>query len=134
MRRTRKHNKNFKKTRRNKKGGGQGSSLPLQPPPEPLPSPPTLLPPLPESPPPSPRNNKPTVLVNVESLKPIVPKTYNWYKRHEAKIALEKAREPPLWKKMLGIKNKPLSPVTVNSEGYPVKSAFNINKNSGFKP
>jgi hypothetical protein len=134
MRRTRKHNKNFKKTRRNKNGGGQGSSLPLQPPPEPLPSLPTLLPPLPESPPSSPRNNKPKVLVNIESLKPVEKYTYNWHKRQQPKIALKKASELPVWKKLIGIKNKPPSPVTLNSEGYPVKSAFNINKNSGFKP
>ena len=117
MRRTRKHNKKIRKTRR---GGGQGSSIPLLPP---SPSP---------TPPPSPNIKKPQIKIGNKNLIPVQRNTYNWYKRQEAKKALERAREPPLLKKILGIKNEKPNRVPVNSYGDPIKSFFNINKNRGF--
>jgi hypothetical protein len=125
MRRTRKNNKKFRKTRR---GGGRGSLK--------------LLPPLPESPQSSPQSSpkslpnikKPEIKVKNTNLVPVQKYTHTWYERQQPRITLLKAKELPLWKKLLGIKNKPLEAVPLNSEGYPIKSAFNINKNSGFKP
>jgi len=121
MRRTRKHNKKYRKTRR---GGVHGTLKPLPPlPPSPTPTPPQ-----------SPNIRKPEVKVENKNLVPIEKYTHPWYERQQVKKALEKAGEPPNWKRLIGIKEKTPERVPLNSYGHPIKSAFNVNKNRGFKP
>ena len=125
MRRTRKHNKKYRKTR---KGGVQGTLKPLPLlPPSPPPTPPS-------SPASSPNTRRPELAVENKHLVPVPKFTYRWYERQRAKVALKQASKPPLWKRMLGIRNKTPEAVPLNSYGHPIKSAFNINKNRGFKP
>lgn len=128
MRKTRKHNKNFRKTQR--KGGGKGTLK--------------LLPPLPPSPPSSPKTivpntnqnvkNKLQIKVEPKNLLPVERYTHNWYKRQGPRIVLQKVKQPSLWNRLIGRKREEPKAVPLDSEGYPIKSAFNINKNSGFKP
>ena len=121
MRRTRKHNKKYRKTRR---GGVHGTLKPLPPlPPSPTPTPPQ-----------SPNIRKPEVKVENKNLVPVEKYTHPWYERQQVKKALEKASEPPYWKRLIGIKEKTPERVPLNSYGHPIKSAFNVNKNRGFKP
>jgi len=121
MRKTRKVNKRYRKTRR---GGVHGTLKPLLPlPPSPTPTPPQ-----------SPNIRKPEVKVENKNLVPVEKYTHPWYERQRAKVALKKAGEPPYWKRLLGIKEKTPEKVPLNSYGHPIKSAFNINKNRGFKP
>lgn len=109
-----------RRTRRNKKGGVQGTLK--------------KFPPLPESPSstpsssPKPMNTKkPEIKVENINLKPIEPYTHNWWKRQVPKKVLEKAGQPPYWKKLLGIKNKKLNAVPLNSYGFPKESYFKPN-------
>ncbi len=125
MRRTRKHNKNYRKTRR---GGVRGTLKPLPPLPPSPPSSPT------PTPPQSPNTRKPEVKVENKNLVPVEKYTHPWYERQRAKVALKKAGEPPYWKRLIGIKEKTPEKVPLNSYGHPIKSAFNVNKNRGFKP
>jgi hypothetical protein len=124
MRRTRKHNKKYRKTR---KGGVHGTLKPLPLlPPSPQPTPPS-------SPVSSPNTRRPELGVENKNLVPIQKFTHPWYERQRVKVALKKASEPPLWRRLLGIKNKTPEKVPLNSYGQPIKSAFNINnKNRGF--
>jgi hypothetical protein len=121
MRRTRKHNKKYRKTRR---GGVRGTLKPL----------PLLPPSPPPSPPHSPNIRKPEVKVENKNLVPVEKYTHPWYERQQVKKVLEKAGEPPYWKRLIGIKEKTPERVSLNSYGHPIKSAFNVNKNRGFKP
>jgi hypothetical protein len=120
MRRTRKHNKKFNKTRR----GGSRENL-------------KLLPPLPESPPGSPKRlsntKKPEIKVENKNLEPVKKFTHNWYQRQNPSAIIKEVSKPPLWKRLLGIKNMSLKSIPLNSTGNPIKSAFNINKNRGFE-
>lgn len=125
MRRTRKHNKKYRKTRR---GGVRGTLKPLPPLPPSPPSSPT------PTPPQSPNTRKPEVKVENKNLVPVEKYTHPWYERQQVKKALEKAGEPPYWKRLIGIKEKTPEKVPLNSYGHPIKSAFNVNKNRGFKP
>jgi hypothetical protein len=68
------------------------------------------------------------------NLKPVEPYRYNWYKRREVKQTIAKANELPYWKRVLGFKKKTPERVPLNSNGFPIKSAFNVNKNRGFTP
>lgn len=112
MQRTRKHNKNFRQTRRK---GGVGSNL-------------KKIPPLPASPPPTPprtpNTKRPQLNVENNNLKPVEPHTYNWYKRREIQQRLEKTGDLPWWKKALGFKKNTPKRVPLNSNGYPIKSYF----------
>jgi hypothetical protein len=124
MRKTRKHNKIYRKTRR---GGGKGNLK--------------IVPPLPPSPPPTPpsspiSNRKPEIKVGIKNLESVKEYTYNWYKRRQPRIELEKIRKPTILDRIFGRKIVPPKPVTVNSRGEPVRSAFPLNNknNRGFKP
>lgn len=121
MRKTRKHNKIYRKTRR---GGGKGKLK--------------LLPPLPPSPPASPilKTNKPELKVGNINLEAVKPYTHNWYLRQKPRAVIENIKKPSLWNRLVGRKPIPNKPVTVNSEGFPVRSAFPLNNknNRGFKP
>jgi hypothetical protein len=119
MRRTRKHNKKYQKTRR----GGSKNKL-------------KVLPPLPPSPIiTSVNNKKPDIKIKNSNLVPVEKDTYNWYKRNQQRKLLKmKMDEQPLWKRLLGIKREIPERVPLNSSGNPLKSYFNIDKNSGFKP
>jgi hypothetical protein len=105
MRKTRKLNKKYRKTRR----GGVRSTL-------------RKMPPLPPSPPPtppsSPLTNRPTIKVENKNLTKIEPHTYNWWVRHGRKIALQKEFNKNGFK---------ANTVPVNSDGYPNKSFFKPN-------
>jgi|688.fasta_scaffold331140_2 hypothetical protein len=83
---------------------------------------------LPESP-----TNRPPVLTNNESLRGIQKFTGPWYERQKVRHALAQSYQPSILNKYLGRIPKRPPPVTVNSEGYPVRSAFPLN-NKGFKP
>jgi hypothetical protein len=124
MRKTRKLNKRYRKTRRNKSGGGNENVK--------------SLPPLPASPPASPsapRRNLPVnkgITVNVEP-KPIQKDTHNYYARREQIKRLNNVRRAkPLSyiNRIMG--KKTLPPVPLDANGYPIKSYFTAN-NRGFK-
>jgi hypothetical protein len=109
MRRTRKHNKNLRKTRK----GGMNSNQAKK------------YPPLPESP-----TNRKEILTNSESLMPPKKESEEYKKRHNRLMKIfNKARERTLMNKILGRK---LPEPKLNSNGYP-KSFFSVNNNVGFK-
>lgn len=124
MRRTRKHNKIYRRTRR---GGGKGT-LKIVPPL--LPSPNSTAPASPIL-----KTNKPELKVGNTNLEPVKPRTHNWYIRQRPRVVLEKIKQPSLWNRLFGRKPMPNKAVTVNSEGAPIRSAFQINNknNRGFK-
>ena len=112
MRRTHKHNKNKRNYNTTKKRirGNNNKVMPLLPP--------------------SPREET----VNTEA-GPVQPNTYDNLKRRYQIKLLNNARRPKItWfnRYILGKRTPPGVPL--NSEGFPIKSAFNINKNRGFVP
>lgn len=126
MRKTRKLNKRYNKTRR---GGGGNENLKALPqlPASPLPSPPP-------SPPPSPNRKRVNrgVVVNVSDQK-LQKDTYDYYMRAAQLKRISNARKTkPLSyiNKMLGKKTPKNVPLDAN--GYPIQSYFKPN-NSGFK-
>jgi len=137
MRRTYKHNKNLsnKNNKSNKnltnKNNKEDYKYPI----------------LPESEPSSPvvsrvitpkiKNRGIKLLVSEKNLKKVEPYTYNFYERKRYSNTLKKIHNPErkYFDKLLNMipgMKKNIPKVSLNSNGYPIKSAFNINKNSGF--
>jgi hypothetical protein len=145
MRRTIKYNKNNRKTMR-KKGGGKNENnkmkhLAL-----------SKLDPLPPSPG-SKSNNLITENVSLKfnynsnntrrmknrgiTINPnapkIVPLTFNDYlRKKKQKLVSNVTKKLTFWEKLRG--KESANEVLLNAYGYPIKSAFNINKNRGYKP
>lgn len=110
MQRTRKHNKNLRKTRK----GGMNSK------------PVRTYPPLPESP-----TNRKSLLTNNESLIPPKKNSEEYIKRRNRLMkTFSEARHRTLMNRLLGRK---LPEPKLNSKGYP-KSFFTVNNKVGFKP
>jgi hypothetical protein len=118
MRKSIKRNIYNKKRYTRRKGGGIGFSK-------------VTYPPLPPSPPSTPRNNKPFVLTNNESLTRVKPGSKEYEERKARLLNMKRRAHTQTFINKIMRREQPK--VSLNSFGYP-KSAFNINKNRGFKP
>lgn len=139
MRRTYKHNKQLRKTRRIKRGGNNlkiniplPASLSSSPQSSPQPSP--QLPPQPPLPQQKPINRGITISNKNSNLEPVQRDTYTYYERKPFINRREKLRKDNSFSLIKGIKRIfgiRTPKVPLNSNGAP-KSAFNIN-NRGFR-